>query len=738
MKKFRKDVFLSAEQLNDFYNLMTDDGNKEMDFVAFEEFITFLEKNKTESEQIYIKTTFKAEQYNLIRDNILIISNIEDVGQLKEFILSKVENYNSSIFDWTDSVLSELHSKMMTFFQLQGANPLQFLNLLNIEETESYDEHCLFSVSNIKSRFIKLKSQIKLKMNKFIDNFEEFKNINKSRSSKRVLFDLAKLNQEHSESLDKIENMFQKLCSYAASLDQDIEEIKFVIEKHKLKEKELLIENSNMRNQTELLEVELANEKETSSQILLDLNLKKSKLSGFHQQISDYENRIFENQNYIENLSDQKSRLTSQIEFLESNFVDLSRSVTHDKQLMSDIKEQAVIDVFSQEKKLLTTENERLRQRVEKLQIDLDNKVSYIQISDRQITSLQKYIEEIEVFNQNIQKFEATLQPDTKELSLHNLDLELSVECIPDVFSSRISNESNLRDIAVTRITNLEVPNIPPATLGNHLQMDNNKERIRVTNLDDFQNIMNLKVNENPKSQKKDNEVLSEATYKEYVYHCLNTSKIIRVISLINNKVCLYDKSTLKQSILEINLDYITDIVISRDNPCIIEISYKKSIEVTESLVIENPSADEFINRLLKLQSLRKWQKRIDKTSLDSKRNFKNAYVNFFRDANKTGFVEHWLNSMFTTWSFAYLIQVNNVLIKRVVPEIFYYNDYKNIRKDLRIYRLDDYNLISNKQKIGLNKEFTFAIKIKNERQDLIFCAQSLSDKCKWIESLTN
>lgn len=740
MKVFRHDVTLTPEQLNDLYNYITEDGNRDIDFKMFEEFITCLVNNKKYSEDIVPQTSVKQNQFQLIKGLIDQLSKLREFEAFKDFILSNLDNYQNNIFDWTEDLLLELYSQILRYFVTGNEETEEFLNMLNVEEVIEEEGRKRATSISLNSRYSKLKQALKTKFTKFVSEFEHFKDSEPSSGASKIFYEFIKLNQDVVTSFEEITDINDQYNSYINILNQNIEELKLIIEKHKIKENELCAENNRLKNQNENLEIEVFNERENITKLKFELRVQKQESQSLEQRINEYESNIFEKQNYIENLSMQKSRLTTKLDDLQTHFENFTKSINEEQKILTSLKERESVKVSSMETIVLTSENEKLYKENTELKTELENQRAYNAISEKQILSLQKHIEELEVLSRNFQRFDEKMR-DPKETSVCNLDMDLSLEHIPEVMSIHMSNKvSNLQELAETRRVSYQLQNPFSININKQIEPEHEREPQLLNTLKDVKSSMQIMTDMTMLITRRDPspEIERRVTYLEYIYQCFDTYKKLQILVFKNDTIYVLHRDTSKKPVHEIKMIDVEEIVISRDNPHIIEISYQTSKSIIESIILENPSNTQFLKLLEKSPNYNSDLKKKSETSLDHKSNFKNAYMNVFKDAKKSGFVICWVNTFFTDWNTMFLIHLKNVLIKVNAPDIFKYDDYKRNRKDMTVYKLDDYNVIGNKQKIGLNKEFTFAVKIKNEETDLVFAAPSLFEKNRWSEVLTS
>ena len=494
------------------------------------------------------------------------------------------------------------------------------------------------------------------------------------------------------------------------------------------------------------------NERENHEGVLKELEKNRQVVNILEKELEQYESQIFEKENYIDSLANQKMRLSTRLENLENNFseyrktvIDENRIILNEESKLFKSKNSLEIQKIKSESDLLMVENCQLKEE----NITLKH---FKEISEKRICSFQNQIEELEYLVNNFRQVESKRVENDKEHSFCGLDLDMSLENIPEVASVTLS----------TKFYNLETSDThrKKSMYDQSFSKNNTNRKLLDTMIDGEDNTYNEKMlkAEKPREYipesktimnlpkeisfiifKQDDREGFRFSYSEIVYQCFSNHKVIKLLLCKNDVLYVTDRDSTKKPLIEVHFSKIKDLKISRDNANVMEIVFSNERSKNELIVLENSSSIEFIRFLDRSQAFDSTVKRRGTLEIESVPNFKNAALNLFKSsAKKSGFLDRWINNFFYEWRLFFVIQIGNVLLRLDVPEHFKYQDFNEFRTSGKIYRLEDYNIIVSKQKIGLNKETTFAIKVKNEGIDLVFSAPSAHEKALWIESLSD
>ena len=157
-----------------------------------------------------------------------------------------------------------------------------------------------------------------------------------------------------------------------------------------------------------------------------------------------------------------------------------------------------------------------------------------------------------------------------------------------------------------------------------------------------------------------------------------------------------------------------------------------------KSIIIELPNSKDFLEILKTSKFFKNENIKVKNFELENNFNFNNSSVNLIEFSKKSGFLENFTSKNDKKWKYIYLTLVGNLLIKFTIPEVFFYNEFRKFRRRVTVYKLIDYNVITDGSKININENKVFALKIKNEEIDLIFKSENINEKNRWIKNLNN
>lgn len=115
--------------------------------------------------------------------------------------------------------------------------------------------------------------------------------------------------------------------------------------------------------------------------------------------------------------------------------------------------------------------------------------------------------------------------------------------------------------------------------------------------------------------------------------------------------------------------------------------------------------------------------------------NFMNSQMNIITKNTHSGFLELYKRQeMQDEWQNVFLILTEHLLLIFFAPQIYYYERYKYNRRKVQLYKMESYNLISDRNKIPLAKTNVFALKMKSENTNLILASENSEEVRRWIE----
>lgn len=219
--------------------------------------------------------------------------------------------------------------------------------------------------------------------------------------------------------------------------------------------------------------------------------------------------------------------------------------------------------------------------------------------------------------------------------------------------------------------------------------------------------------------------------FKDLVYICEKKKKILKILQMRRDCIEFYSNNNCKLY-LTIKSRDITKVVVSEKDSFLASIHYRdharKAPKRDKVLILESASLRKVLILLRKqgVDHLICSAKSLKQEGDDS---FKNSSFNIFPKSLKQGFLQMFVDTFFSDWKPFFVALVDKTLFVFPLEDKTKYADYRSILRKVKIYRLISINVVENTKKIGLNMPFVFAIKIKNEKTDLIFSAYNRSEK---------
>lgn len=140
IKPFQAYFNITANQINELYNYLTDDGNKIIKFSDFQDLVYFLEENKREEDQKLVEINLSQLQYDFIHCHLEELSKIKDIKEFKLFVEEEGSKVGLMIDEWNDILITNLFNMTIDYFSEKN-NHEEFLGYLNIiEDRKSVNE----------------------------------------------------------------------------------------------------------------------------------------------------------------------------------------------------------------------------------------------------------------------------------------------------------------------------------------------------------------------------------------------------------------------------------------------------------------------------------------------------------------------------------------------------------------------------------------------------------------------
>lgn len=464
--------------------------------------------------------------------------------------------------------------------------------------------------------------------------------------------------------------------------------------------------------------------------------------------ISEYEDILHHKQSALDDLSSAKHELTLDLSTLQNNFERYTELVRETSVYVETEKESEKIKALNGEIDSLKKQVSRINERNK----TLEEEVLYL--NQREVN----FKSEITVLNQQASELERLLntisqsnkKEKTERICSDNLDLNF------DHYNSRLftelesRKESNLFDNQASNKIQIDeeehyIENNDKLSMRKESFI---KERVEFPTIEKVKPKPNYMFEESVSvmypqismilKKKESFEYPTQRLYAEFVYICYDKYKMSRLLVAENKKLFIFKNRTTRKPELEIALESVTSIIVSKELTQVYEITYKNAKAVEEKLVLENYTSTSFFEFISDNQNFDVSRKKFGDVVLASKDYFKNAICNIYRSVKKAGFLEQLdVGNSWGNWNLAFLIRLDNVVTIFPAPEKFFYDKFEGYRKNAQLIRMDNYNVFNNGKNTGYKKENLFYVKIRNENRDLILSSASVDEKRSWIHGLS-
>ena len=224
-------------------------------------------------------------------------------------------------------------------------------------------------------------------------------------------------------------------------------------------------------------------------------------------------------------------------------------------------------------------------------------------------------------------------------------------------------------------------------------------------------------------------------SFKGCGYLCHIDHKILKIVAYDDNVIYIFNSKG-HEPLYEIPIINIKQIVCSASNAFLYQLNfYNETTEEKEEVVLELPNGPMFFKAIQSSLYFDQETIRVKHLNIESNRGFGHSVLNLFGAVKRTAILETWLNSFTKEWESSYFVLLDSVLVKFKLPTVFYYVDYQKIMRKPRIYFLENYNIIKDENKIGLKRPYTFALKIINEKKDIVFASLMEDEKEAWVHA---
>jgi hypothetical protein len=228
-------------------------------------------------------------------------------------------------------------------------------------------------------------------------------------------------------------------------------------------------------------------------------------------------------------------------------------------------------------------------------------------------------------------------------------------------------------------------------------------------------------------------------TFKDLLYVCVKDMKFLKLFHTDKKGIHLLSTKNFS-SFKSICFDQMKKIVISEKDKFLMVIHFREENQKTKEIVmnqiiLEIPTRKKLLV-ILKNNNLNHCIVMNKSLKIEGDDPFKNSSLNLFPKAIKQGFLELFVNDFFNDWKTFFVSLVDKTLFLFPVNRKNVYKDYKSTLRKVKIYRLISVNLITNTNKIGLNKSFSFCLKLNHEKAQLVFSAFNRRERKEWLSVL--
>lgn len=452
----------------------------------------------------------------------------------------------------------------------------------------------------------------------------------------------------------------------------------------------------------------------------------------------------------LEVLSVSKKELSENLSSLQNNFEKYTELVRETNVFVESEKESEKNNKMTQEMDTLKKDLLKMREKTK----SLEEENTFLHQKElnfkSQISTLSQQVDELERLLLNVNSAEKNTK--IERLNSENLELNMDLygrlftegesrkeSCLHDKGLSRFHDEQNDVDFEHTprKRSSFRDQFISEKIEFPSVGLNVEKPKIKNYMFEESVSVMYPQISfilkkkesfENPKSK----------IYADYVYVCFDKYKLSRLLVVENKKLFLFKNRTNRKPELEILMNNITGIHVSKQYSQIFELIYKNEKKNEEKLIFENYSSASLFDFINDNQDFDVSRKKLVDIAICLNDSFKNAICNVYKTVKKANFLEQLdVTTSWGNWNLVFVIRVENVIAVFPVQEKYVYEKYEVYRKSAHLIRMDNYNVFNNGRNTGYKKENLFYVKIRNENRDLIFSTASAEEKRTWIQNLS-
>ena len=220
--------------------------------------------------------------------------------------------------------------------------------------------------------------------------------------------------------------------------------------------------------------------------------------------------------------------------------------------------------------------------------------------------------------------------------------------------------------------------------------------------------------------------------FKDLAFVCTHKTKYLKYLQMYNEGLSLISKNNMS-IFLSLKFEEIKKVILSEKDKFLMRIVYKQSSNTKEfEIILEVPTRRKLVI-ILKKSGLQHCIMTNKTLEIEGDDPFKNSTLNIFPRSQKQGFLELFVDDFFNDWKTFYVTLVDKTLFLFPVSRKMHYSDYKSSLRKVKIYRMISFNLVKKTHTIGLNRRYSFVVKIKNENTQLILSAYNRSERREWL-----
>ena len=482
----------------------------------------------------------------------------------------------------------------------------------------------------------------------------------------------------------------------------------------------LLNENTVMKNELDMVKKQLESELERAREKDKEIRELIKQKADQDMQLSKLLYEASLKQSIITNLSNKENELTTELSQVNKKLVKL-----HEFELEKEKKDKYdTLHILTEECDINSIEMEELdmlkQQNFELIDDNQSLKMNE-QILKKEIVALRKVIEELEAKLKNF--MEDSFEPAKAFKPMESRQLELDFK----LMSSRKMSEklSYFPDIQSQSSFRLSRRSFIYRASSHKKQTPSKLNDDVLKILEQNSNIFILKERGLRKSEAK--------TFM--FYHCRKQDKVLRKVTLFDGKLFIF-KIKKTKPVLVIPILNIRKVFTSQNDEFLVQIFYVDSEGSPNTFLMEIPRSKIFLSILKEIPFFNNNIFCLDLLEIESDMKFRNVSINLFKSAKGCSMVNYWVNSFFKDWVIYFTFFIDEILVKFECPDKISYEQQLNDFAKLEIHRLDDYNVITDNNKIGLVGENLMGIKIRNENKDLVFEINTFEEKMAWKNAL--